>query len=41
MRFWGGIVSPSLQASSIKTIESLWQNDRPNFEDGEEANALR
>jgi len=40
MRFSGEIVSQSLQASPIKTIESLWQNGRPNFEDGEEANAL-
>jgi len=40
MRFWGEIVSPSLQASPIKTIESLWPNGLPNFEDGKEANAF-
>jgi hypothetical protein len=40
MRFWGEIVSPSLQASPIKTIESLWPDGLPTFEDGEEANAF-
>ena len=40
MRFWGEIVSPSLQASPIKTIESLWPNGLPTFEDGNEANAF-
>ena len=40
MRFWGEIVSPSLQASPIKTIESLWPNGLPNFEDRKEANAF-
>ena len=40
MRFWGEIVSPSLKASPIKTIESLWQNGLPTFKDGEEANAF-
>jgi hypothetical protein len=40
MRFWGEIVSPSLQASPIKTIESLWLNGLPTFEDGNEANAF-
>ncbi len=40
MRFWGEIVSPSLQASPIKTIESFWPNGLPTFEDGEEANAF-
>jgi len=27
-------------AAPIETIENLWQNGRPNFEDGDEANAL-
>ena len=40
MRFWGEIVSPSLQASPIKTIESLWPSGLPTFEDGKEANAF-
>jgi hypothetical protein len=40
MRFWGEIVSPSLQASPIKTIESFWPNGLPTFKDGAEANAL-
>jgi hypothetical protein len=40
MRFWGEIVSPSLQASPIKTIESFWPNGLPTFEDGKEANAF-
>jgi hypothetical protein len=40
MRFWGEIVSPSLKASPIKTIESLWPNGLPTFKDGEEANAF-
>jgi hypothetical protein len=40
MRFWGEIVSPSLQGSPIKTIESLWANGLPTFEDGKEANAF-
>lgn len=40
MRFWGETVSPSLQASPIKTIESLWPNGLPTFEDGKEANAF-
>jgi hypothetical protein len=39
-RFWGEIVSPSLQASPIKTIESFWPNGLPTFEDGKEANAF-
>lgn len=40
MRFWGEIVSPSLQASPINTIESLWPSGLPTFEGGEEANAF-
>ena len=40
MRFWGEIVSPSLQASPIKTIESLWPNGLPTFNNGDEANAF-
>jgi hypothetical protein len=40
MRFWGEIVSPSLQASPIKTIESLWRNGLPTFNNGDEANAF-
>lgn len=40
MRFWGEIVSPSLQASPIKTIENLWPNGLPTFDDGGEANAF-
>ncbi len=40
MRFWGEIVSPSLKASPIKTIESFWPNGLPTFNDGEEANAF-
>lgn len=40
MRFWGEIVSPSLKASPIKTIGSLWPNGLPTFKDGEEANAF-
>jgi hypothetical protein len=40
MRFWGEIVSPSLQASPIKTIESFWPNGLPTFEDDKEANAF-
>jgi hypothetical protein len=40
MRFWGEIVSPSLQTSPIKTIEGLWPNGLPTFEDGNEANAF-
>ncbi len=40
MRFWGEIVSPSLQASPIKTIESFWPHGLPTFDDGEEANAF-
>ena len=40
MRFWGEIVSPSPQTSPIKTIESLWPNGLPTFEDGNEANAF-
>ena len=40
MRFWGEIVSPSLQASPIKTIESFWPNGLPTFRDGAETNAF-
>jgi hypothetical protein len=40
MRFWGEIVSPSLEASPVKTIESLWPTGLPTFEDGKEANAF-
>jgi hypothetical protein len=40
MRFWGEIISPSLQASPIKTIESLWPDGLPTFDDGKEANAF-
>ena len=40
MRFWGEIVSPSLQASPIRTIESFWPNGLPTFGDGDEANAF-
>jgi hypothetical protein len=40
MRLWGEIVSPSLQASPIKTIESLWPNGLPIFDNGDEANAF-
>jgi hypothetical protein len=40
MRLWGEIVSPSLKASPIKTIKSLWPNGLPTFKDGEEANAF-
>ena len=40
MRFWGEIVSPSFKASPIKTIEGLWPNGLPTFEDGAEANAF-
>jgi hypothetical protein len=40
MRFWGEIVSPSLQSSPIKTIESFWPNGLPTFEDSGEANAF-
>jgi hypothetical protein len=40
MRFWGEIVSPSLQASPIKTIESFWPSRLPPFADGEEANTF-
>jgi hypothetical protein len=36
MRFRGEIVSPSRQASSIKTIESLWPNGLPTFDNGSE-----
>jgi hypothetical protein len=40
MRFWGEIVSPSLQASPIKTIESLWPSGLPPFNNRDEANAF-
>ena len=40
MRFWGEIVSPSFKASPIKTIEGLWPNGLPTFEDGTEANVF-
>jgi hypothetical protein len=40
MRFWGEIVSPSLQASPIKTIESFWPSGLPTFDDAEEANVF-
>ena len=40
MRFWGEIVSPSFKASPLKTIESLWPDGLPTFEDGTEANAF-
>ena len=40
MRFWGEIVSPSLQASPIKTIESLWPSGLPTFDDAAEANGF-
>lgn len=40
MRFWGEIVSPSLQTSPIKTIRSLWPNGLPTFGDSEEANTF-
>lgn len=40
MRFWGEIVSPLLQASPIKTIESLWPSGLPTFNNGDEANAF-
>lgn len=40
MQFWGEIVSPSLQASPIKTIQSLWPNGLPTFGDSEEANTF-
>ena len=40
MRFWGEIVSPSLQASPIKTIESLWPRGLPTFDNAAEANAF-
>lgn len=40
MRFWGEIVSPSLHTSPIKTVESLWPNDLPAFDTGEEANTF-
>jgi hypothetical protein len=34
------IVSPSLQVSPIKTIESLWPNGLPIFEYSEEGNTF-
>src|SRR5262245_52061294 len=40
MRFWGEIVSPSLRASPIKTIESFWPNGLPAFGDAAQANAF-
>jgi hypothetical protein len=40
MRFWGEIVSPSLQASPVKTIESFWPTGLPTFNNGAEANAF-
>jgi hypothetical protein len=38
MRFWGEIVSPSLKASPIATIQSLWPNGLPEFASEREAN---
>lgn len=38
MRFWGEIVSPSLNVSPVKTISSLWPDGLPTFENGDEAN---
>jgi hypothetical protein len=38
MRFWGEIISPSLQVSPVKTISSLWPDGLPTFEHGDEAN---
>ena len=40
MRFWGEIVSPSLQASPTKTIESFWPEGLPIFDNAEEANGF-
>lgn len=40
MRFWGEIVSPSIEASPIKTTERLWPNGLPTFEDGKGTNAF-
>src|SRR6266699_6921424 len=40
MRFWGEIVSPSLQASPVKTIESFWPTGLPTFNNSAEANAF-
>ncbi|MBM3950259.1 MAG: hypothetical protein FJ311_02255 [Rhodospirillales bacterium] len=38
MRFWGEIVSPSLKASPIATIQGLWPGGLPEFESEREAN---
>lgn len=38
MRFWGEIVSPSLKASPIATIQGLWPAGLPGFENEREAN---
>jgi hypothetical protein len=38
MRFWGEIVSPSLKASPIATIQGLWPNGLPEFASEREAN---
>ena len=38
MRFWGDIVSPSLNTSPIKTVKSLWPDGLPTFETADEAN---
>jgi len=40
MRFWGEIVSPSLQASPVKTIETFWPTGLPTFKNSAEANAF-
>jgi hypothetical protein len=40
MRFWGEVISPSLQMSPIKAIESLWPDGLPTFENGEDANVF-
>ena len=40
VRFWGEIVSPSLQASPIKTIESFWPHGLPTFDNAEAANGF-
>ena len=36
MRFWGEIVSPSFDASPVKTIQSLWPEGLPRFESADE-----
>jgi hypothetical protein len=40
MRMWGEIVSPSLEVSPVKTIEALWPDGLPAFDDAAEANAF-